>query len=42
MSNWWEVPDDLSDKNASQIRAVAYYRHSAQDQQENSIPIQQR
>jgi len=23
------------------VRAVAYYRHSAQDRQENSIPIQQ-
>lgn len=41
MSNWWEVPDNLSEKNTGQIRAVAYYRHSAQDRQENSIPIQQ-
>ncbi|AMV32081.1 Recombinase [Pirellula sp. SH-Sr6A] len=41
MNNWWEVPDDLSDKDTGHIKAVAYYRHSAQDRQENSIPIQQ-
>jgi len=41
MSNWWEVQDSDSEKNTGQIRAVAYYRHSAQDRQENSIPIQQ-
>jgi len=32
----------LPDANApALVRAVAYYRHSAQDRQENSIPIQQ-
>ena len=41
MSNWWEIPNDHIEKNTGQIRAVAYYRHSAQDRQENSIPIQQ-
>jgi DNA invertase Pin-like site-specific DNA recombinase len=41
MSNWWEIPDDHIERNTGQIRAVAYYRHSAQDRQENSIPIQQ-
>jgi len=28
-------------KNATTRRGVAYYRHSAQDRQENSIEIQQ-
>jgi hypothetical protein len=40
MDHWWEI--DLPDANAPVlVRAVAYYRHSAQDRQENSIPIQQ-
>ncbi len=40
MVHWWEV--DLPDADApALVRAVAYYRHSAQDRQENSIPIQQ-
>ena len=40
MVQWWEI--DLPDANApALVRAVAYYRHSAQDRQENSIPIQQ-
>lgn len=40
VGNWWEigVPDPDS---PALVRAVAYYRHSAQDRQENSIPIQQ-
>ncbi|MCO8122606.1 recombinase family protein [Stieleria sp. TO1_6] len=40
LDNWWEigVPDPDS---PALVRAVAYYRHSAQDRQENSIPIQQ-
>ena len=40
MDHWWEI--DLPDALApALVRAVAYYRHSAQDRQENSIPIQQ-
>jgi len=40
MIHWWEI--DLPDANApALVRAVAYFRHSAQDRQENSIPIQQ-
>jgi len=40
MIHWWEI--DTPDSNApALIKAVAYYRHSAQDRQENSIPIQQ-
>jgi DNA invertase Pin-like site-specific DNA recombinase len=40
MAHWWET--DTPDKDAlALIKAVAYYRHSAQDRQENSIPIQQ-
>ena len=35
---WWEIP---AEQPADiRLRAVAYYRHSAQDRQENSIPIQ--
>lgn len=40
MVHWWEI--DSPDAHApALIRAIAYYRHSAQDRQENSIPIQQ-
>lgn len=40
MNPWWEI--DIPDADAPPlVRAVAYYRHSAQDRQENSIPIQQ-
>ena len=40
MTHWWEI--GTPDPNAvPKFRAVAYYRHSAQDRQENSIPIQQ-
>ena len=40
MVHWWEV--GLPEAHAPVLaRAVAYYRHSAQDRQENSIPIQQ-
>ena len=38
MSNWWEIA--APEVEVPKIRAVAYYRHSAQDRQENSIPIQ--
>ncbi len=40
MNNWWEIAPAESDR-PPMVRAVAYYRHSAQDRQENSIPIQQ-
>ena len=40
MNNWWEIAPTESDR-PPMVRAVAYYRHSAQDRQENSIPIQQ-
>jgi DNA invertase Pin-like site-specific DNA recombinase len=40
MDHWWEI--GLPDAQAPVlVKAVAYYRHSAQDRQENSIPIQQ-
>lgn len=40
MDHWWEI--DIPDADApALVRAIAYYRHSAQDRQENSIPIQQ-
>jgi hypothetical protein len=40
MEPWWEI--GLPDAHApALVREVAYYRHSAQDRQENSIPIQQ-
>jgi len=39
--HWWEVPATEQAAEAAQPKAVAYYRHSAQDRQENSIPIQQ-
>ena len=41
MKQWWEVGTTDQIGSAPMVRAVAYYRHSAQDRQENSIPIQQ-
>lgn len=41
MGKWWERPEQSIQKPAFAFRAVAYYRHSAQDRQENSISIQQ-
>ena len=38
---WWETMNPDTATQAPKLRAVAYYRHSAQDRQENSIPIQQ-
>ncbi len=35
--HWWEIDQA---QGPAKVRAVAYYRHSAQDRQENSIPIQ--
>jgi DNA invertase Pin-like site-specific DNA recombinase len=40
MSLWWEVDTAVQPQELPKTRAVAYYRHSAQDRQENSIPIQ--
>lgn len=37
--NWWEQKP--KETESPRPRAVAYYRHSAQDRQENSIPLQQ-
>lgn len=41
MANWWERQEDSVQEPKYAYRAVAYYRHSAQDRQENSISIQQ-
>ncbi len=40
MTHWWEVATAGQDGAPAKVRAIAYYRHSAQDRQENSIPIQ--
>jgi len=40
MPQWWEATTQQPTATLPQFRAVAYYRHSAQDRQENSIPIQ--
>ncbi len=40
MAHWWETIDAEQTSKIVCPRAVAYYRHSAQDRQENSIPIQ--
>lgn len=41
MANWWEVDSVSNGGVPATARGIAYYRHSAQDRQENSIPIQQ-
>lgn len=41
MAHWWERQDRSAQQAKYAYRAVAYYRHSAQDRQENSISIQQ-
>ena len=41
MNNWWETDPDVQRLEPPRFQAVAYYRHSAQDRQENSIPLQQ-
>ncbi len=38
---WWIREQPPSESPTPQFRAVAYYRHSAQDRQENSVAIQQ-
>jgi DNA invertase Pin-like site-specific DNA recombinase len=39
MAFWWEIGGE-EQAEVARPRAIAYYRHSAQDRQENSIPIQ--
>ena len=41
MTDWWEIDPDVQRLEPPKVKAVAYYRHSAQDRQENSIPLQQ-
>jgi DNA invertase Pin-like site-specific DNA recombinase len=41
MSNWWESQQACQGEPLPGLRAIAYYRHSALDRQENSIPTQQ-
>jgi DNA invertase Pin-like site-specific DNA recombinase len=38
---WWAREDPGAEPPMPRFRAVAYYRHSAQDRQENSVAIQQ-
>ena len=38
--NWWEIEPSGAHDAVPRLRAVAYYRHSARDRQQNSIPIQ--
>jgi len=40
MQEWWKRTKPADRAGPAKNRAVAYYRHSAQDRQENSIPIQ--
>lgn len=40
MDAWWTQKDDRPDRKP-RLRAVAYYRHSAEIGQENSVEIQQ-
>ena len=40
MSNWWEIQQAGGGEPQLAVWAIAYYRHSAQDRQENSIPFQ--
>lgn len=42
MIEWWKDDnDETTDEQTMRVRAVAYYRHSAQDRQENSVSLQQ-
>jgi DNA invertase Pin-like site-specific DNA recombinase len=41
MSNWWEIQQAGGGEPPLDVRAIAYYCHSAQDRQEKSILIQQ-
>ncbi len=40
MKQWWESDEVENPDATKRMRAIAYYRHSAQDRQENFIPIQ--
>lgn len=39
--HWWTKDESVPAPTAPRFRAVAYYRHSARDRQENSVTIQQ-
>jgi len=39
--HWWAEEESPTPPAAPRLRAVAYYRHSAKDRQENSVAIQQ-
>jgi hypothetical protein len=41
ITNWWEKDPDVQRIEPPRFQAVAYYRHSAHNRQENSIPLQQ-
>ena len=41
LNMWWARPKSSESDPAVRPRAVAYYRHSAQDRQENSVLLQQ-
>lgn len=40
MGAWWKRGTTAGKQPPPKMRAVAYFRHSAQDRQENSVPIQ--
>ena len=40
MTDWRKVETTNQDGTPDPVRAVSYYRSSAQDRRENSIPIQ--
>ena len=39
--SWWVQDKPRPEPVKPKVRAVAYYRHSAKDRQENSVAIQQ-
>ena len=41
LNMWWARPESTESEPIVRPRAVAYYRHSAQDRQENSVLLQQ-
>lgn len=41
LNMWWARPNSSESEPTVRPRAVAYYRHSAQDRQENSVLLQQ-
>ncbi len=40
MNQWWVRPSAKDPVDSKDFRAIAYFRHSAQDRQENSVPLQ--